>query len=84
MVKLLYFAWLRARIGRAEEILELPRDVADVAALLAWLRGRGAGYQAALQDLAVVRVAVNQDYVGLDHPVHSGDEVALFPPVTGG
>ncbi len=83
-MRLLYFAWLRARIGRAEEVVPLPPQVTDVAGLLAWLRTRGDGYAAALQDLAVVRVAVNPDYVGPDHPVHDGDEIALFPPVTGG
>jgi len=83
-VKLLYFAWLRARIGRAEERVELPPEVHDVAGLLEWLKGRGGGYAEALQDLTVVRVAVNQDYVALDTPVRDGDEVALFPPVTGG
>ena len=83
-MKLLYFAWLRARIGQAEEELALPSEVRDVAGLLVWLRGRGGGYAEALRDLSVIRVAVNQDYVGPDHPIHEGDEVALFPPVTGG
>ena len=83
-VKLLYFAWLRARIGHAEEELPLPAEVRDVAGLLDWLRGRGPRYAEALRDLSVVRVAVNQDYVGRDHPVRDGDEVAIFPPVTGG
>jgi len=83
-VKLLYFAWLRARIGVAEEELALPAEVHDVAGLLKWLRGRGGGYAEALRDLTVIRVAVNQDYVGRDHPIREGDEVALFPPVTGG
>ena len=83
-MKLLYFAWLRARIGCPEEEIELPADVHDVAGLLDWLRGRGGGYGEALRDLRVVRVAVNQDYVGPEHPVREGDEVALFPPVTGG
>jgi sulfur-carrier protein len=83
-VKLLYFAWLRARIGQAEEDLALPAEVRDVAGLLLWLRGRGGGYADALRDLSVIRVAVNQDYVGRDHPIGEGDEVALFPPVTGG
>jgi molybdopterin synthase sulfur carrier subunit len=83
-MKLLYFAWLRARIGRAGEELVLPSDVQDVAGLLQWLRTRGPGYAEALGDLSVVRVAVNLDYVGLDHPISDGDEVALFPPVTGG
>ena len=83
-MKLLYFAWLRARIGEAEEELALPQEVRDVAGLLLWLRGRGGGYAEALRDLSAVRVAVNQDYVGRDHPIREGDEVALFPPVTGG
>jgi sulfur-carrier protein len=83
-VKLLYFAWLRTRIGCAEEEVALPPDVQDVAALLDWLRSRGARYSEALRDLSVVRVAVNQDYVRPEHPVREGDEVAIFPPVTGG
>jgi molybdopterin synthase sulfur carrier subunit len=83
-MKLLYFAWLRARIGRAEEEVRLPPEVRDVGALLEWLRRRGGGYAEALCDLKVVRVAVNRDYVGLDHPLSDGDEVAVFPPVTGG
>ena len=83
-VRLLYFAWLRARIGVTQEEVALPAEVGDVAGLLDWLRERGPRYAEALRDLSVVRVAVNQDYVGRDHPVRAGDEVALFPPVTGG
>jgi sulfur-carrier protein len=83
-MRLLYFAWLRARIGQAEEDLTLPPGVSDVAGLLDWLQGRGPRYAEALRDRSVVRVAVNQDYVAGDHPVRDGDEVALFPPVTGG
>jgi sulfur-carrier protein len=83
-VKLLYFAWLRARIGCAEEEIELSPEIKDVAGLLEWLRLRGGRYAEALHDLSVVRVAVNQDYVGGEHPVREGDEVAIFPPMTGG
>ena len=83
-MKLLYFAWLRARVGCAEEEIALPPQVHDVAGLLDWLRGRGGGHAEALRDLRVVRVAINHDYVGLGHPVREGDEVAIFPPVTGG
>lgn len=83
-MQMLYFAWLRAKVGVAEEQVEPPGDVTTVAGLLAWLKQRGEGYADALADLSVVRVAVNQEYVGLDHPVKPGDEIALFPPVTGG
>jgi molybdopterin synthase sulfur carrier subunit len=84
MMKLLYFAWLRAKIGKAEEQLDPPASVDTVASLLDWLKSRGPGFADALKDTRIVRVAVNQEYVGWDHPVRPGDEVALFPPVTGG
>ncbi|HWB50727.1 MAG TPA: molybdopterin converting factor subunit 1 [Stellaceae bacterium] len=83
-MRLLYFAWLRAKIGTAEEELALPSQVRDVNGLLCWLKSRGPGYAEALKDPSAVRVAVNQDYVGPEHPVRDGDEVAVFPPVTGG
>lgn len=83
-MKILYFAWLRARIGIAEEELAPPPAVRDVAGLLDWLASRGGNYTAALANRAVVRVAVNHDYVGFDHPLKAGDEIAIFPPVTGG
>jgi molybdopterin synthase sulfur carrier subunit len=83
-MKLLYFAWLRAKIGKAEEHLDPPADVTTVAALLEWLKRRGPTFAEALHDTRIVRVAVNQEYVGWDHPIRPSDEVALFPPVTGG
>jgi molybdopterin synthase sulfur carrier subunit len=83
-MRLLYFAWLRAKIGTAEEELQLPPQIKDVNGLLLWLKSRGPGYAEALKDLKTVRVAVNQDYVGPEHRLRDSDEVAIFPPVTGG
>ena len=83
-MKILYFAWLRSRAGVAEEDVAPPAEVRTVGDLLAWLRDRSPGHAEALKDLSVVRVAVNQDFARADHPVKPGDEVALFPPVTGG
>ena len=83
-MKLLYFAWLRQKIGTAEERIDPPAEVTTVAALIQWLRARGPNFADALRESAVIRVAVNQEYVPISHPVRPGDEVALFPPVTGG
>lgn len=83
-MRILYFALLRERVGTAEESVTPPDSVRTVADLLVWLRGRSDGHEAALNNPALVRVAVNQDYAGPEHPVQTGDEVAIFPPVTGG
>ena len=83
-MELLYFAWLREKVGISGETVALPEGVGDVSGLLEWLQGRGAGHAEALKDLSVVRVAVNQEFAGPRDPVSDGDEVALFPPVTGG
>jgi molybdopterin synthase sulfur carrier subunit len=81
-VILLYFAWVRQKIGKSEE--RLTPDVRDVASLIAHLKGLGPHYADAFADLSRIRVAVNQHHAGLDAPVGPGDEVAFFPPVTGG
>ncbi len=83
-MKILYFAWLRTRVGHGEEQVEPPPEVDTVGALVDWLKARGPGHAAALDDLSAVRVAVNQEFADWDHPVAADDEVALFPPVTGG
>jgi len=83
-VKLLYFAWLKTKTGVAEEDVTPPPEVTTVAELLDWLRGRSPGHAEALADLSALKVAVNQEYAQAGDPVGPGDEVALFPPVTGG
>lgn len=83
-MKILYFAWLREKAGVAEEDVTPPSTVNTVGALVDWLKERGGGYGEAFADEAVVKAAVNQEHVGLDHPVAQGDEVAFFPPITGG
>jgi molybdopterin synthase sulfur carrier subunit len=83
-MKLLYFAWIRQKIGRAEETLEPPSEITTVAALIDWLKTRGPGYAEALKNPKLVRVAVNREYVAADHRLKPGDEIGFFPPVTGG
>ncbi len=84
MVKLIYFAWVRERIGVPEEDVTLPSDVKSVRQLLAWLRTRGEGYEEALKYPDAIRVAINQEHVDHREPVAGAREIALFPPMTGG
>ncbi|MGB8364107.1 MAG: molybdopterin converting factor subunit 1 [Rhizomicrobium sp.] len=81
---LLYFAWVRQKIGRSEERIALPAGVKTVADLAAWLGARGQGYAEAFADPGRLRVAVNQDHVSFETMLGPDDEVAFFPPVTGG
>jgi molybdopterin synthase sulfur carrier subunit len=83
-VTLLYFAWVRQKIGKSEETVAPPANVRTVGELAAWLATRGAGYADAFADPKRLRAAVNQDHVGFDAVVSDDDEVAFFPPVTGG
>ncbi len=83
-MRILYFAWLRQKIGVAEEDVAPPAEVLDIAGLRAWLATRSPGHAAAFADAKQIRAAVNQDFAAPDHPVAAGDEIAFFPPVTGG
>jgi molybdopterin synthase sulfur carrier subunit len=83
-MKLVYFAWVRERIGRNEEEITLPGGVTTVADLLDWLKSRGEGYEAALARPEVIRVAIDHEHVMHSAPLAGASEVALFPPMTGG
>ena len=83
-VRLVYFAWVRERIGKPDETLDLPGDIRTVADLLAWLPTLGEGYEAALAVPKAIRVALDQEHVRHDEPIGGAREIALFPPMTGG
>ena len=84
VITLVYLARLRESLGVPSEIVEPPASIGNVAALLGWLRARGGAWAAELAPGRAVRVAVNFDVADGQTPVRAGDEVALFPPVTGG
>jgi molybdopterin synthase sulfur carrier subunit len=83
-MNVLYFAWVKQKVGRSEETVEHTAALRTVGDLAAMLRARGGGYAQAFGDMSRLRAALNQAHVGLDATLAAGDEVAFFPPVTGG
>ena len=83
-MKALYFAWVRERVGRAEEELDPPPTVATVGDLVGWLSDRGEGYALAFAKPAAVRAALDRVHARSDASIAGAKEVAFFPPMTGG
>ena len=83
-MRILYFAWLRQKTGIDSEEVEMPSHITDVAGLIEWLKKRNENFAEALSNFESIRVAVNQEFAEPDTPVAQGDEVAIFPPMTGG
>lgn len=83
-MRILYFARIRQITGRGQEDVDVPPDIATVSALIDFLAARDAGCAAAFADRRTLRAAVNQKHVPLDAPLSGAQEVAFFPPVTGG
>ena len=83
-MKLLYFAWIRVKMGVSGEHIDPPQNIKDIEGLIDWLRQRNPIANETFSDISNIRIAVNQEYVSINHPVKQGDEIAFFPPVTGG
>ncbi len=83
-MKILYFAWIRTKLGIEQEVLDLPEGVATVEDLLTWLKSRNEQFAEVLENDEVIRVAVNQEHAQRDVKIMDTDEIALFPPITGG
>ena len=84
MLKLRYFAWVRERIGKPEEVIEVPSNIATVGELMVWLGSRGEEYAHAFKNLNVIRAAIDQTHVRPDTAIKGANEIAFFPPMTGG
>jgi len=83
-VKLRYFAWVRERIGKPEEDIELPASVATIADLMSFLAQRGEEYAHAFENPKVIRAALDRTHVRADRAIAGAREIAFFPPMTGG
>jgi sulfur-carrier protein len=84
MVKLVYFAWVRERIGKGEEELEIPAEVKTAGELVTWLATLGEGYEEALRFPKAIRVAMNQEHIEHNESIAGAREIGIFPPMTGG
>jgi sulfur-carrier protein len=83
-LKVLYFAWVRERVGKAEEVIEPPAKVETVGELMTWLAGRGEQYAYAFENPKVIRTAIDKSHVRADARIAGAGEIAFFPPMTGG
>ena len=83
-VKILYFSWIRERLGKSEETVTLPDNIDTVAKLLSWMKGRGEEFAAAFEFSDIVRVALDQEHAEHGDPIDAANEIAIFPPMTGG
>jgi molybdopterin synthase sulfur carrier subunit len=83
-VKLLYFAWVRERVGKPAEEVEPPSGVVTVGDLIAWLTRRGDEYAHAFENPKVIRTAIDRAHVKADTAIAGAREIAFFPPMTGG
>jgi molybdopterin synthase sulfur carrier subunit len=83
-MKARYFAWVRERIGKAEEELTLPSEVATIGDMIAWLKTRGEEYAHAFENGRSIRAAIDRTHVKHDAPISGAREIAFFPPMTGG
>ena len=83
-MKVLYFAWVRERIGKADEELDPPAGIATVADLMRWLAGRGEEYSYAFENPKVIRAAIDRVHVRPETKLGAAREIAFFPPMTGG
>jgi molybdopterin synthase sulfur carrier subunit len=83
-VKLLYFAWVRQKIGHSDEEMKRPEGVTTIGELMSALQSRGGGYAEAFAAPERLRAARNQEHVKADADISDDDEIAFFPPVTGG
>lgn len=84
MITVLYFAWVRERIGKSDEVVTVPEGVVTVADLMAWLATRGEEYAHAFENPKVIRAAIDRVHVKSDRPIAGAGEIAFFPPMTGG
>ena len=83
-MKILYFSWIKEKVGTNEEVLEIDEEVNTVQKLIIYLKQKGKNYDLAFEDLETIKFSVNMKNAKLSDSIKSDDEVAFFPPMTGG
>lgn len=83
-MKIIYFAWLRERLNKTEEELDVPASVQTIGELMQWLKSRGEEYEYAFDNPKVIRAAIDKTHVRPEAKISGASEIAFFPPMTGG
>ena len=79
-----YFSWIKEHIGKSEEVIDLPIDITTIKELIIYLENLNENYRLAFEKKNLIKIAINQSYSSLDDKIDNNDEIAFFPPVTGG
>ena len=79
-----YFSWIKEHIGKAEEVINLPEDITTIKELITYLENLNDDYRLAFEKKNLIKIAINKSYSSLDDKIDNNDEIAFFPPVTGG
>ena len=79
-----YFSWIKEHIGKAEEVIDLPEDITTIKELISYLENLNDDYRLAFEKKNLIKIAINKSYSSLDDKIGNNDEIAFFPPVTGG
>ena len=79
-----YFSWIKEHIGKSEEVIDLPIDITTIKELIIYLENLNENYKLAFEKKNLIKIAINKSYSSLDDKIDNNDEIAFFPPVTGG
>mgnify|MGYP001425134942 FL=1 len=79
-----YFSWIKEHIGKSEEVIDLPIDITTIKELIIYLENLNENYRLAFEKKNLIKIAINKSYSSLDDKIDNNDEIAFFPPVTGG
>ena len=83
-MNILYFSWIKDKLGKAKENITVDQNISNVAELITFLESKDETYKEVFKDISAIRVSINMETANIEDPIHANDEIAFFPPMTGG